>query len=212
MKRYAFLSVALALLATSAFAAEPFIRGKKEYMGACSFADRANIYNITNGSDAESCDYLQAAGDVPIFCACAPDDEGVYAWRVLSVAIGASGGSGGTDGVVLLAGREEGQTIQGRPGENQARIEIASGENPTQFNFYGPGESPASIYLRSTLVGFQSPTGYSVEAGAEGLMLYTGDAPDSAAEACSEGRVVLTSAFIYYCHSDSWVRAALSTW
>lgn len=169
---------ALMLLAFSsaAFSADLGKRGKKEYMGACGEADAGLIYVMTNGSNAESCDPDQAVGNVRVYCACDSDGEGGYAWTTLQLA---SGGGGGSDvdlsDYALLAGDADGQTIQGRSGSDEARVDIGEGQ-PYEARMIGGGATPAFAFVDNAYFSAQSPDTNSSIQVADGSVQISSDA------------------------------------
>ena len=66
------------------------------------------------------------------------------------------GGSGGGTGDVLLAGDADGQTIQGRSGSDEARVDIGEG-HPYEARMIGGGATPAFAFVDNAYFYAQSP-------------------------------------------------------
>lgn len=144
MKRL-LVSLVLFVFASSVGAAELGKRGKKEYMGACSRQNPAELYSITNGSNAESCSDEQTTGAVTILCQCLSDDGETFMWTKVG-----GGAAPDLSAYALLAGDADGQTIQGRTGANKARIEIGEDLAPNGVYIWGatsPGHASAPSVL-----------------------------------------------------------------
>ena len=156
------------------------------------------------------------------------DGEGAFqCWAICDgsapwVAQAIGGGAGGA-GDVLLAGDADGQTIQGRTGENQARIEIAVGSS-SAVDLRGAGLSHGTVsadnegaYLYSADSGsyiYSIDSEGAVIASSLAIRLISGQTPPTNAnDTCTAGDTIDTATFHYYCHAtDSWVRAPMAAW
>ena len=141
-----------------------------------------------------------------------------------TVIVGGGGGASvDTSAFVLIAGDADGQTIQGRTGENQARMEIAVGSSST-VDLCGAGLSHGTVsadnegaYLYSADSGsyiYSIDSEGAVIASSLAIRLISGQTPPTNAnDTCTAGDTIDTATFHYYCHAtDSWVRAPMAAW
>ncbi len=240
MKRL-LISLALIIFASSLNAAELGKRGKKEYMGACSRQNPAELYSITNGSNAESCSDEQTVGSVTILCQCLSDDGETFVWTKVG-----GGTSPDLSAYVLLAGDADGQVIQGFTGADKARIDIGVAD-ASGIRLIGTGAAAGFIYAYTDGVFASSPdlgTSFDlydsgIDIVSDGSSLFYGETatnigveggptsingsrvnvasfqtpPTNANDPCTVGDTIDTATFHYYCHAtDTWVRVGMVTW
>lgn len=97
------------------------------------------------------CDAADDLGDGEGAFQCWAYCDGSAPWAAVSI----GGGSGGT-GDVLLAGDADGQTIQGRSGSDEARVDIGEGQ-PYEARMIGGGATPAFAFVDNAYFSAQSP-------------------------------------------------------
>lgn len=141
------------------------------------------------------------------------------------VVVGGGGGGAAPDlsAYALLAGDADGQMIQGRTGENQARIDIG-GSSSSQVAMHGTGllHGVASVDNEGAYLYSADSGSYVYAIDSEGTvigstvairLIYGQTPPTNANDPCTAGDTIDTATFHYYCAAtDTWVRVAMATW
>lgn len=126
--------------------------GKKNYLSSCGSPNNGAVYFITNAAADGECVSTGASGLFKAACQCGWDGA-TYAWAPLT----SSGGEVDLSAYVLLAGDEDGQTIQGLTGNNKARIELSLEGEVDKAALIGGGATYGFIYAYANGVYGASP-------------------------------------------------------